>query len=323
MNFQHLQKVETVDFYQDLAFGRSSRRADQLRTEIRGSKKEKAQRIEGARMDVVASEIEQAFDRIIKSFPSFDNLHIFYQELVTLWFDPEKIKKALGALAWVTSNTKKMLRAKQRQLRDVQTPFEANEIRRSFFGRVGSLLKQIKDDLAFLEDVRQQMKSFPTIKTETLTFAIAGFPNVGKSTLLTKITTSTPEINSYAFTTRKLNVGYCKEGRKKVQLIDTPGTLNRFEKMNAIEKQAHLAMHYVSHAIIYVFDLTQEAATLEDQFALFEKIEELGKDMFIYLSKTDILDTKIVEDFTKKHSEKYQIFSDKEELKKVVLDYDL
>jgi len=38
------------------------------------------------------------------------------------------------------------------------------------------------------------MKGFPSIKTNLPTIAIAGFPNVGKTTLLSKITDAKPKI---------------------------------------------------------------------------------------------------------------------------------
>ena len=45
------------------------------------------------------------------------------------------------------------------------------------------------------------MKDYPTIKTSLFTVAICGFPNVGKTTLLSKMTPSEPEISNYSFTT--------------------------------------------------------------------------------------------------------------------------
>ncbi|MBI5881054.1 50S ribosome-binding GTPase, partial [archaeon] len=125
-------------------------------------------------------------------------------------------------------------------------------------------------------------------KTKTFTVAIAGFPNVGKTTLLSKLTGSTPEIANYAFTTRNLNMGYAEINNHKVQFIDTPGTLNRFEKMNPIERQAYLAIKYCADIVIFVFDMGDSTYPLEQQQKLLTTVEKFGKDMIIYLSKTDI-----------------------------------
>ena len=91
-------------------------------------------------------------------------------------------------------------------------------------------------------------------------------------------------------------IGYIEN----IQLLDTPGTLNRFNKMNDIEQQAYLVMKLVAEKIIYIFDLT-EPYPLKDQIKLYERIKELGKPVIIYLSKTDILDKKKVNEFKKKY----------------------
>jgi nucleolar GTP-binding protein len=188
-----------------------------------------------------------------------------------------------------------------------------NDYRREYYGRVSSFVKQIKKNLEFIEQTRLAVKEFPVIKTKYTTVAIAGFPNVGKTTLLSKLTVSTPEINTYPFTTKGINVGYLETDYEKIQILDTPGTLNRIDKMNAIEKQAYLVMKHLAKKIIYVFDIT-EPYPIGLQEKLLEKVMELEKPVLIYLSKTDILPKEEVDKFRKKHH-----FLTIEELKKEIL----
>ena len=143
------------------------------------------------------------------------------------------------------------------------------------------------------------MRNYPAIKTGTKTIAIAGFPNVGKTTLLMKLTGSKPDIQPYAFTTKGINVGYIK-GKEKLQLLDTPGTLNRFDTMNNIEKVAFLALKLLAEKIIYVFDIT-EPYPLEQQIKLYKEIKKMKKPVIIYLSKTDILEKGQISEFKKKY----------------------
>jgi nucleolar GTP-binding protein len=143
------------------------------------------------------------------------------------------------------------------------------------------------------------MKAFPSVKSNICTVALYGFPNVGKTTLITKLTDSKPEINSYAFTTKTLNIGYFKIGNSKVQLIDTPGALGRKNKTNPIEKQAELALKYCCDAIVFVFDLTGEYS-IEMQKELLFKIEERfshSKKIVVYVSKLDIVDKEKISSF--------------------------
>ena len=103
-------------------------------------------------------------------------------------------------------------------------------------------------------------------------------------------------------------MGYIVSRGQKIQLLDTPGALNRFDKMNIIEKQAFLAMRFLSDVIIYIFDLT-ESYPLKDQEKLFKKIvKDFDKPMLVYLSKTDILEKTadgraMIEEFKKNHKD--------------------
>jgi nucleolar GTP-binding protein len=124
-----------------------------------------------------------------------------------------------------------------------------------------------------------------------------GFPNVGKSTILSKLTDSKPKIANYAFTTKDINVGYIKIRQSKIQVLDTPGTLNRFENMNDIEKIAHLSIKHLADLVIYVFDPTL-TYSLEEQIMLFESIK-IKNNYVCLLSKKDLVNKELVESFNK------------------------
>ncbi|MFT4297726.1 MAG: GTPase, partial [Candidatus Woesearchaeota archaeon] len=171
-----------------------------------------------------------------------------------------------------------------------------------------------------LDKARARIKELPNIKTSLPTVAIAGFPNVGKSTLLGKLTDSKPEIKSYAFTTKALMIGYAIKDEKKIQIIDTPGTLNRFEKMNKIEKMAHLCMKYSASAIIYVFDLSEISYPVHEQIQLFNEAKKLNKEIYVYFSKSDILSKDLITKFMKES--KIKGLTESEKLKQQLLSLD-
>jgi GTP1/Obg family GTP-binding protein len=83
--------------------------------------------------------------------------------------------------------------------------------------------------------------------------------------------------------------------------------------MNNIEKVAYLAIKLLAEKIIYVFDMT-EPYPMKDQEELYRKLKELKKPITIYLSKTDILEKKQIEEFSKKHTA-----ASAEQLKKLLL----
>jgi len=302
MNFQHLPRIEDFQFYLDVAFSRASKKASEARSSSEGLRIKKSVSIELRRIDVIRSELTGVFQNIYKKFPSFEDMHPFYQELVALYLDKDQLKKSLGAMMWAADKINELHNKYEREIKYIRLFKDVNPRRNQFMGRVSSIVKQVKNDLTYLETARKRLLWFPSIKTKTYTVSISGFPNVGKSTLLSKITSAKPEINSYAFTTRRLNIGCFDVKSKTIQCIDTPGTLNRFNKMNDIEKLAYLAIKYVAQIIVYVFDLTEEYP-ISDQIKLLETLQkDFGKDFLIYFSKSDILGSEVIENFKEKYS---------------------
>jgi GTP1/Obg family GTP-binding protein len=76
---------------------------------------------------------------------------------------------------------------------------------------------------------------------------------------------------------------------------------------------AFLAIKLLAEKIIYVFDAT-EPYPMKDQEELYRKLKELNNQITIYLSKTDILEKKQVEEFSKKYKP-----ASAEQLKKLLL----
>ena len=313
MNFQDLKTVETADFYLDIAIKRTKKKMEKLREEsLRGTPLQRSKFIELSKLESIESEIKQQFFPIVKSFPSLDNLPEFYKHLIEVTLDVVYLKKSLASLQWCAKKNGDFLRYYKQRIKLSTEIGRINQYRREFYGRLASTLKQIKPHLEYLEFARKTMRDYPTIKTSLTTVAIAGFPNIGKSTLLAKLTTAKPKIAVYPFTTQGINIGYAEINNEKIQFMDTPGTLARFEKQNVIEKVATLALKYVAEAIIYIFDLT-EPYPLEQQIKLYEQLKKSRTPVITYLSKTDILNKAVVDDFKRK----YDVVTTIEELKKI------
>jgi len=316
MSFLDIKPVDKYESYIDKAFGRASKRAGQMKVAKKWTRLDKIKNKELVRLQVVVDNLASDLNELDKRFPSIKDLNEFYKKLVEIMIGIVDFKKSFARINWAGKKIHEFHRTYRKKIRISKDINRITRFRKEFYGRINSVMKQIKPALEFLEFARKEFRKFPVIK-EIFSIAIAGFPNVGKSTLLYKLTGSKPEIAAYPFTTKGIMLGYLKHDDKKIQLLDTPGTLNRFEKMNIIEKQAWLALKHVADVVIYIFDLT-EPFPLTKQIKLYEKIKKLDKPVIAYLSKTDII-KKDIKDF----QEKYKAFADANELKKKIITYSL
>ncbi len=321
MGFSDLPTIERVEDYLDTAFKKAR---TQARNHTLGDNEKSTLNREKSlaliKIATVSNTLISKFSKIIAKYPNFDNLSEFYTQLIKSTIDYKYLKKTLGSINWVTIKLKEMQKRFSWNIKQADSPKKVGDLLNQYYGRVSSVIKQIKKELEFLHKARQMMRTYPNLKEE-FTIAIAGFPNVGKSTLLKKITSAKPEINSYAFTTKKLNTGYKEINALKFQFIDTPGTLNRPEKMNNVEHQAYLAMRYVADLLLYVFDITESCGyTLAEQKKLLSRLKDFDKPIICFLSKTDLLYDEQIEGFESFFTnKKIPLFTNLEDIEKSIL----
>ena len=227
-----------------------------------------------AKLQSVAQHLDSTLSGYVKSFPSFDELHPFQRELLDLLLDLDKLKKSLGALDWAR---KKILELCGEKLRLMRRSFDLNVIdatREEAYGRVASVMKQVKKDLNFLIWSREKIRKLPTIFPESPTVVIAGYPNVGKSMLVAKLSSAKPEVAPYPFTTKGMIVGHFDHRWRSYQVIDTPGLLDRpLNERNQIELQAILALRHLADVMVFLIDPTGACgATVEKQRELLSQI---------------------------------------------------
>ena len=297
MAFKDIPNIMDYNFYLQNAFTKAKKVADSMRSSLKLDKLKKSKTIEIEKIKTISHSISENMINIGMSFPTINTLTPFYKELVSITLDLKAMKKSLADINFASKKVVEFSKVYVESIKKVKTVRDVNKHRKEFCGRVAHMLKKMRKSFEYLEFCRKTLVEFPVIK-QMFTVAIAGFPNVGKSTLLKKLTGANVEIKNYAFTTKQLLIGYLKEDYDKIQFIDTPGTLNRPDKMNNIEKQAYLAMKTVADVIIYVFDPT-EAYPIERQEKLFHQIKKYGKPVIPYLSKVDIATSTDISRFEK------------------------
>ncbi|AAT43464.1 NOG1 family protein [Picrophilus oshimae] len=226
------------------------------------------------RISTIESTACSHFDRIIKKFPTIEKIHPFYYHLIDLMFDVDHYKLSLGKVQWTSDNIKRLSTDYIKKLRYAKTINEMNVLMKSYYGRFSSLVKNINDDLVFLGNCRDSMRRLPGIITDMPTFIMAGMPNAGKSSLISKITDVRPKIAPYPFTTLDIIIGYRSFKSGKAQFIDTPGLLDRdMSRRNDMEKKAIIALSYIDGIILFLFDYSGQV-DLDAQARLYSEIRE-------------------------------------------------
>jgi nucleolar GTP-binding protein len=134
--------------------------------------------------------------------------------------------------------------------------YRCKQLKKAALGRMCTIMKRQASTLAYLEQVRLHLSRLPSIDPNTRTIIVTGFPNVGKSSFINKLTRADVEVQPYAFTTKSLFVGHTDYKYLRWQVIDTPGLLDHpLEQRNTIEMQAITALAHLRACVLFLMDL--------------------------------------------------------------------
>merc|ERR1711879_209019 len=65
--------------------------------------------------------------------------------------------------------------------------YRCKNLKRAALGRMVTIIKRQNSTLEYLEQVRQHLARLPSIDPNTRTVIVCGFPNVGKSSMMNKL----------------------------------------------------------------------------------------------------------------------------------------
>mmetsp|Transcript_29717 Transcript_29717/g.45041 ORF Transcript_29717/g.45041 Transcript_29717/m.45041 type:complete len:458 (+) Transcript_29717:199-1572(+) len=172
-----------------------------------------------------------------------------------------------------------------------------------FSSRAAAPVKQIVG-------LQKSLRVAPAVRLDTPAVVLVGAPNVGKSSIVRAISSGTPEVNNYPFTTRGMTLGHVEvfwsdndaiakaavpDRKRKIntvapevvigqyafsqlcQIMDSPGLLVRPDnERNEMESLTLAAMQHLPTAVMYVMDLSGEAgdkcSSVEDQLQLRREV---------------------------------------------------
>ncbi len=143
---------------------------------------------------------------------------------------------------------------------------------------------------------------------------LVGFPNAGKSTLLSTITAAKPEVANYPFTTLVPNLGIVsyRDDRSFV-MADIPGIIEGASEGRGL---GHRFLRHIERNAVLLFmipadaeDIRKEYETLLSELKKYNP-ELLDKERILAISKSDLLDEELKEMISKEMGElKHLYFS--------------
>ncbi|MFQ5474981.1 MAG: OBG GTPase family GTP-binding protein, partial [Candidatus Nanoarchaeia archaeon] len=153
----------------------------------------------------------------------------------------------------------------------------------------------VKAKIAALREAQEKKsKSGPVFegytvrKTGDASVVLVGFPSVGKSTLLNKLTNAESETAAYAFTTLTVIPGLMKYSGAKIQILDVPGIVRgaaagtgRGKEVLSVMRNADLALilidaTYPQHLPVLLKEIRDSGLRLDETFP-YVKIKKTAR----------------------------------------------
>lgn len=237
--------------------------------------------------------VDEKLAAMLQEFPRLDDIHPFYSDLMNILYDRDHYKLALGQINTAKNLVSGISKDYLRLMKYGDSLYRCKQLKRAALGRMCTVIKKLKAALGYLEEVRKHISRLPALDPSTRTLLLTGYPNVGKSSFMNKITRAEVDVQPYAFTTKALFVGHMDHRYLRWQVVDTPGILDRpLEERNTIEMQAITALAHLQCAVLYFLDISEQCGySLDQQIKLFLSIQPLfaHKQVILVANKIDVL----------------------------------
>ncbi|GKY99965.1 hypothetical protein MPSEU_000950100 [Mayamaea pseudoterrestris] len=152
--------------------------------------------------------------------------------------------------------------------------------------------------VAGIVKLQRSLRTAPIVALDSPAVVLVGAPNVGKSSIVRAISSATPEVNNYPFTTRGMTLGHVTVNwdgtnnlkdkdrifdvvtSEQCQVMDSPGLLVRDDEAdrNEMEALTLAALQHLPTAVMYVVDLSglagDQCSSVDHQLQLRKQVRQ-------------------------------------------------
>ncbi len=246
-------------------------------------------------------------DNVVRSWPDFRTVEPFAYEVADAVLrrttdtrragDGEQagldaLRASLSEVSWAARQTRSIRDETMSKVYQSDTD-TARKHRKQAFARVADVVDEVAVDLRRVGAARDALKDLPEIDPDQPTVAVAGYPNVGKSGFVNRVTRASNETAAYPFTTRAVGVGHVDRDHVRYQVVDTPGVLDRpAAERNDIERQAESAVRHLADVVLFLVDASESCGyPLSAQLRLRDELRErFDAPVLTVRNKTDRAD---------------------------------
>ena len=159
--------------------------------------------------------------------------------------------------------------------------FKSSTRQRPSFSQTGQLCEE--------KEVLLELKTIADV-------GLIGFPNVGKSTILSMLTNAKPKIANYHFTTLAPNIGVCKAGDGSFVIADIPGLIEGASEGIGL---GHYFLRHIerTRVLLHVVDISgsEDRDPYEDFKIVNNELKKYGNTVenlpqIVVLNKIDLVD---------------------------------
>ncbi len=157
---------------------------------------------------------------------------------------------------------------KIKELEEELSKTKYNKATQGHVGLVKAKIAMLKEKQIRRSAGKGKQEGFQVRKTGDATVIMVGYPSVGKSTILNKLTNAHSKVAAYAFTTLTVIPGLLRYKGSDIQVLDVPGILAGAAAGTGRGKEV-LASAMGSDLVLFIVDATQP-----------ENLETLKKEVY-------------------------------------------